>query len=311
LAVIKLIANKYRENLVEAPDRPTRGPGVSHISNQTSVPSMGCGSSSLKGEDVNVNGAPMPAPKRVNTNFASVDYGQEANQSRRMTEYAPHETIKGKKSHDASGSGRPSEAADGRAGIAHLNDDGPLAPDGLGADAAKASYPHEGVGGPGIGRTATDHVELKPYMTNDGDGWDNGETATSNQQQASYANGIHDSDPTSTRAKQHFAMENDPASIENQESRQQKASNSQSLNPTAAGAPSEDSEERKKSWLGEKYSKYHAAKTGRDVVISDEDLKKYTGKDRKELKEWADGRKGVGENQIIGNQGTGDYWGTA
>lgn len=262
---------------------------------------MGCGSSSLKGDDVNVNGGPMPAPKKVNTNFASVDYSQESNQGRRMTEYAPHETAKSKKSYDAAGSGRPSEAADGSAGISHLNDDGALAPNGLGTDAGKASHPHEGTGSTGLRVGAVDQVELKPYMTNDGDGWDNDDkTATSNQQHASHANDTQDSDPTSVGAKQHFALENDPASVENQESRQQKAKNSQSLHPTSASAPSEENEGRKKSWLGDKYSKYHAAKTGKNVVLSDEELKKYTGKDRKELNEWAEGRKGLGQNQSAG-----------
>ncbi|KEF63846.1 uncharacterized protein A1O9_01824 [Exophiala aquamarina CBS 119918] len=271
---------------------------------------MGCGSSSLKGDDVNVNAAPTPAPKRVNTNFASVDYSQEGNQGRRMTEYAPHETAKSKKSHDASGSGRPSEATDGRAGISHLNDDGALGPSGQGMDAAKSSYPHEDIGSVGPRGAAPDQVELKPYMTNDG--WDNDDkTATSsNQQQASQVNGTHDSDPTSVGAKRHFAHENDPASVENQETRKQKAKNSQSLDPSSSVATSEDGEERKKSWLGEKYSKYHAAKTGKDVVLSDEELKKYTGKDRKELNEWAEGRKGVGENQVVGRV-DGHYWGGA
>lgn len=262
---------------------------------------MGCGASSLKGEEVNVNGA-MPAPRRVNTNFASVDYSQEANQGRRMTEYAPHETASAsaKKSHDTSGpavSGRPSEATDGRAGISHLNGDGALASNVLRTNSGVPAYPHQGSKGAGVTGGRTDQETLKPYVTNSGDGWDNEDNATArNLQQSSQVNGTQDSDPTSLGAKTHFAHQNDPASIENQESRKEKEHKSQSLDPSSADATSEGDDGRKKSWLGDKYSKYHAAKHGKNVVLSDEELKKYTGKDRKELNEWAEGKR-VGANQ--------------
>src|ERR1700761_8922524 len=56
---------------------------------------MGCGASSLKGDDVPaVNSQPVPASqqlKKVRTDFSSVDYDQDARR-RRLTEYAPHET---------------------------------------------------------------------------------------------------------------------------------------------------------------------------------------------------------------------------
>jgi hypothetical protein len=54
---------------------------------------MGCGSSSLKGDGPNAIGGDEPArpAKKINTNFASVDYDSGA-RARRLTEYAPHET---------------------------------------------------------------------------------------------------------------------------------------------------------------------------------------------------------------------------
>ena len=54
---------------------------------------MGCGSSSLKGDtNVGVND-PAPQPiKKVRTDFSTVDYGQDSQNGRRMTEFAPHET---------------------------------------------------------------------------------------------------------------------------------------------------------------------------------------------------------------------------
>lgn len=283
---------------------------------------MGCGSSSLKGEDVTVNGAtPTPAPRRVNTNFTNIDYDQDANQGRRMTEYAPHETAKAKKSHDASrsaASGRPSEANDGRADLSHPNTDKVLA-----ADPLSVTFPHDASpSAAGIGRQDTNPGELRPYKTNGEDGWDQDDPAINStriRQSAAPVNGTDKSDPTSLGSKRHFADENDPASVANQESHREKDhhphSQSHSLHPTTAGAgaadgasPQEDSDARKKSWLGDKYSKYHATKHGKNVTLSDEDLKKYTGKDRQELNDWAEGRA-VGENQPAGRNKTDYSWG--
>ncbi|KAK3935884.1 hypothetical protein QBC46DRAFT_40791 [Diplogelasinospora grovesii] len=56
------------------------------------------------------------------------------------------------------------------------------------------------------------------------------------------------------------------------------------------------SEATKKSW----YQRYMDAKTGRNVKISDEDLKKYTGMTKAELEEWAKDRPGVAANQPAG-----------
>lgn len=46
------------------------------------------------------------------------------------------------------------------------------------------------------------------------------------------------------------------------------------------------------------YQRYQDKKRGEP--ISDEDLKKYTGKTRDEINEWAESRPGVGKNQLAG-----------
>ena len=46
------------------------------------------------------------------------------------------------------------------------------------------------------------------------------------------------------------------------------------------------------------YQRYQDKK--KSQPISDEDLKKYTGKSREELKAWADTQPGVGKNQLAG-----------
>ncbi|CAM1510903.1 Fc.00g084160.m01.CDS01 [Cosmosporella sp. VM-42] len=46
------------------------------------------------------------------------------------------------------------------------------------------------------------------------------------------------------------------------------------------------------------YQRYQDKKNG--PGISDEDLKKYTGKTREELNAWADTQPGVGKNQLAG-----------
>jgi hypothetical protein len=48
------------------------------------------------------------------------------------------------------------------------------------------------------------------------------------------------------------------------------------------------------------YQRYRDAKTGRNVQISDADLKKYTGMTKSELGEWSKDRPGVGGNQLAG-----------
>lgn len=53
----------------------------------------------------------------------------------------------------------------------------------------------------------------------------------------------------------------------------------------------------KKSW----YRRYQDAKSGRNNPISDEELKKYTGKSREELSDWSKDRAHVGGNRNAGS----------
>lgn len=48
------------------------------------------------------------------------------------------------------------------------------------------------------------------------------------------------------------------------------------------------------------YQRFVDAKTGRNVHISDEDMRKYTGMTRAELREWSQDRPGVAGNQPAG-----------
>ncbi|WYZ42703.1 hypothetical protein EsH8_VI_000402 [Colletotrichum jinshuiense] len=48
------------------------------------------------------------------------------------------------------------------------------------------------------------------------------------------------------------------------------------------------------------YQRYQEKKSGRDKVISDEDLVKYTGKTRDEINAWAQDRPGVAGNRAAG-----------
>ncbi|RVX66236.1 hypothetical protein B0A52_10163 [Exophiala mesophila] len=270
---------------------------------------MGCGSSSLKGEDVNVNGLqpsssdPL-APRRVRTDFASVDYDQDGNNGRRMTEYAPHETVRSQSGagHDRnlSPAGLPSEpkktsksAATGLHDSLHADS---AANPKLGAETDV--FPHEGIGAGESKLKDRDEPDLKPYQTIDNDGWDRDEFQNQTQSPSSHAvNGTHhDSgfDPLSTKAKEDFAHDNDPANTGNQ-------ANGDKSGPGSDSAPSpRGSKDGKKSWLGDKYSQYQAMKSGRNQQISDEELKKYTGMDRKQLKDWGDARDGVAGNQRAG-----------
>jgi len=260
---------------------------------------MGCGSSSLKGDDVpNVNSSPTTtsAPiKKVQTNFSTVDYDQDA-RGRRMTEYAPDETVKAKKHHDATtASPPPPGRADGPSASIQITADPPERNAGT-----TGSYLHEGVGsGSDPSRVkADDHLELKPYQTHDGPDWDNDANPST---QATHVNGTRP-DPTSSLAKEEFATASDPANPLNQESQHQHQPNSNGYNLSAPA--NEDGGDRKKSWLGEKYASYQSAKQGRGTQLSDEELKKYTGKDRAELKAWAANTPGVAGNQNAGRSGT-------
>ncbi|RYP80867.1 hypothetical protein DL769_002245 [Monosporascus sp. CRB-8-3] len=66
---------------------------------------------------------------------------------------------------------------------------------------------------------------------------------------------------------------------------------SDSKKDQAAGGP-------KRDW----YVRYQNARLGRDNKISNEDLKKYTGKSKTELEKWAETTPGVGKNQVGKNQ---------
>ncbi|KAJ9614173.1 hypothetical protein H2200_002309 [Cladophialophora chaetospira] len=267
---------------------------------------MGCGSSSLKGDDVpNVNSQPVNIQagqpiKKVNTNFSDINYDQ-GHQHRRMTEYAPHETpapIR-EQSHDLSAEAQKQRSQSGG-----------LAPDQPGsAVGAPTSYPHDGVGPTANAIDGEPDTKLKPYQTIDGDNWDNENNAATDQNPQPYVNGTQD--PTSNRAKDDFAAANDPANPLNQESHHAHHAvtmgGSNNEDDAAFYTPNPDVNdpdhpEHKKSWLGEKYSSFQAAKRG--TGPSDEDVLKYTGKDKNELNEWSKDTPGVGGNQGAGRVGT-------
>jgi hypothetical protein len=241
---------------------------------------MGCGSSSLKGDDVpNLNSQPVTAPenqpmKKVKTNFSNIDYDADV-QHRRLTEYAPHETPAPIRelSHDAS-----AEQAGGPADAQHRpskNKDLDPNQGSLNADpSTEASYPHQ------TGAGTEKDAALKPYKTIDSGDWDKDDVNNAASQQTRATPG----DPTSSTAKDAFASANDPANGTN------------GTEDTFHDAHDEHQDsEHKKSWLGQKYASFASAKRG--TGPSDEDVLKYTGKDRQELGEWAQGRDGVGGNQ--------------
>jgi hypothetical protein len=74
-------------------------------------------------------------------------------------------------------------------------------------------------------------------------------------------------------------------------------------NTTASPSTSEPTE--KKSL----YRRYKDSKA--PVPLSDEDIKKYTGKTREELKTWADSTPGVGKNQLAGRAMIGEAAGVS
>ena len=170
---------------------------------------MGCGSSSLKGDDVpNVNSQPVTAPgatgvqpmKKVKTNFSDINYEQDA-QNRRMTEYAPDQAVALVRE----------ESRDLTAEQQLQNESDDIMPDR--PDTNAGTGPHASADDPG-------DTTLKPYQTlNDGD-WDQqspGTKAHVPQSPAAYTDGTGTQDPTSTSAKDNFASDNDPANPINQE----------------------------------------------------------------------------------------------
>ncbi|KAG8676578.1 hypothetical protein FPOAC2_02684 [Fusarium poae] len=70
-------------------------------------------------------------------------------------------------------------------------------------------------------------------------------------------------------------------------------------------SPSTSETKEKKSL----YRRYKDSKA--PVPLSDEDIQKYTGKSREELKTWADSTPGVGKNQLAGRATIGETSGLA
>ncbi|EKJ77844.1 hypothetical protein FPSE_01937 [Fusarium pseudograminearum CS3096] len=73
---------------------------------------------------------------------------------------------------------------------------------------------------------------------------------------------------------------------------------------TPASPSTSDSTEKKSL-----YRRYKDSKA--PVPLSDEDIKKYTGKTREELGTWADSTPGVGKNQLAGRAMIGEASGLA
>lgn len=241
---------------------------------------MGCGSSSLKGDDLpNLNSQPINTAdalggqpmKKVRTDFSDINYEQDA-QQRRMTEYAPHET--------------PAPIREQSISTEQPQDIIKQQKEQLNLD-----------GGGSVDAIDPGDTTLKPYQTFDGGDWDKAEASQAQAKaQAPVVNGTDSTDPTSSLSKFEFASANDPANPANQENHHhQHPSQSQQLQ---AQDSQDGSTAKKGSWLGLKYSSFQSSKRGSG--ISDEELKKYTGKDREELREWAKNRGGVGGGQPAG-----------
>jgi hypothetical protein len=272
---------------------------------------MGCTSSSLKGDDVNMNSQqvnisqsanePASQPmKKVRTNFSDVDYDSSA-QQRRLTEYAPHEqpppTIR-EMSHDLSAEQQRQEHFETTTETYHETHQHHQS-SAAGTSTAVANDEH--------GEAHGEH--LKPYQTIDGDEWDKENEAppisqhhhVGSQEGNSLSNGYHESttldttDPTSASAKDEFARENDPA---NPHYHHHNNTNNNSTHQSPTESAEITDSQHKKSWLGQRYADLQSAKRGPGV--SDEDIEKYTGKTREEL----EGMRGIGGEQGAGRVGT-------
>ncbi|KIW63260.1 hypothetical protein PV04_10122 [Phialophora macrospora] len=298
---------------------------------------MGCGASKLKGDDLpNVNSQTVTTTtstsaaqpmRKVRTNFSDVDYEQDGRQ-RRLTEYAPHETPAPVREEDRDYS------TEQQAGYEYEQQQqqqqyqtGQMAPDRPDFNAASsAKYPHENDRTGSTAGQGYPDTTLKPYQTLDGGDWDNNNNPNSNPQRQAYLyiHGNQDpNDPTSNQAKDEFASANDPANPmnQNQDQRGRQATDDHDQDRREyrdrldSNQPNDDQDfytpnqdgndpqsEHKKSWLGQKYASYQAAKRGPGP--SDEDIMKYTGRDRDELNEWARDRPSVGGNQDAGRVGS-------
>ncbi|KAL2421545.1 hypothetical protein ABEF95_004842 [Exophiala dermatitidis] len=300
---------------------------------------MGCGCSSLKGDDVpNVNSVPttvtdpaMEPAKRINTNFSAIDYDQQGDtRGRRMTEYAPEEITQEKHhdhhhSSDNENKNKRSATTDNTTTAANLNDN--LNTSILDTNTTLGGgYPHEAAD-PLNKHTEHNHIhhhhdeELKPYRTLSGGDWDTDDHAHSGHHHQVNGTGTRADntqnqnqgpDPTSSLSKDEFATHNDPANPENQtpHTHSSRSSSRKKHSRSNGGINGADDvaagEQRNKSstWLGQKYAAFQQAKRGEGVQVSDEDLKKYTGRDRAELKRWAESQPGVAGNQGAGTPGS-------
>ncbi|KAL6247491.1 hypothetical protein RBB50_005837 [Rhinocladiella similis] len=303
---------------------------------------MGCGQSSLKGDDVpDLNSQPVDnrAIKKVRTNFSDVNYDQDS-QQRRMTEYAPNETprvyppVQEHGSEDdgqhldptAGSSSRPlgSGLFGGGSGSGSGANDGADA--GLGRD---TSYPHQtggvvDMGNPNdtrAGHDKNDENALKPYQTFDGTDWDNDTFHDQNQGQSQgHQSHNHDQtgdlngyDPTSRQAKRDFAEDNDPATSHPRHDHSRShphgagegfshhSNNNNGIEDAQNQQTQQQQQQQKSSWLGQKYANFQATKSG--TGVNDEDLRRYTGKDRAEFDEWAESHPGVGARQPANDAG--------
>ncbi|KIW14675.1 hypothetical protein PV08_07459 [Exophiala spinifera] len=285
---------------------------------------MGCGQSSLKGDDVPhlnsqlVDNRPI---KKIQTNFSDINYDQDPQQQRRMTEYAPNETPREYPpvlEHDSQDAIHEADATTGstRPPGPGAFGGGSGAGDGLGRD---ASYPHQSVGdttrnpidnhaGGQLGHdvNGNDNNALKPYQTFDGTDWDNDNFQNHDQKQSQgHQQPNHDQtgnpdgyDPTSRQAKREFAHENDPATPHPRSQGADEGighSGVSSSNNNNGIVDASNPQQHKNSWLGQKYASFQASKSGPGV--KDEDLRRYTGKDRAEFDEWAKTHPGVGARQ--------------
>ncbi len=220
---------------------------------------MGCGSSSLKGDNpTGVGGAAedtRPA-RKVNTNFSMPDYDTGAPKNRRMTEYAPDETERPKSPSpdldDLDPAGGPAPSDDRIKPYQTLSG---------GQD---QSYPHESAGAGGVG-------------------------ATSRQVNGDSTGAGLSPDPTSQVAKDNFAAANDPANNTTLDS-----NNSNTINPeTGKERKRSWLGEKYKNYADKRDSR----PADGEKKFTDEELKKYTGKTNEEMRKMVEEGRGVGAGQ--------------
>jgi hypothetical protein len=150
---------------------------------------MGCGHSSLKGADVpNLNSQPVEINrpmKKVATNFSDVNYDQDPQQQRRLTEYGPDETPRQHPPSQQPQEGGMLAPSPGQGNYDPMGAASPGFGSGIGAP-GDVGYPHQGRGidrndpnpnlnRPGLNDDPNDTGNgnaLKPYQTTDAGDWD-------------------------------------------------------------------------------------------------------------------------------------------